>query len=157
MSANPNKPLHIGQARNVCIGDSVRRIYEYLKYDVTSADYGDDSGVNIGYNIVGHLFYGIPVETEKKFDHYCGEIYVKMRKLEEDPIFTKRLSETLLKIEEDTDPEIKKLHQKYTQDCTHQQMVSCRRMGAYFELVAWETNILHLKFFTEAMDILKEK
>ena len=96
MSANPNKPLHIGQARNVCIGDSVRRIYEYLKYDVTSADYGDDSGVNIGYNIVGHLFYGIPVETEKKFDHYCGEIYVKMRKLEEDPIFTKRLSETLL-------------------------------------------------------------
>ncbi|EKD25190.1 MAG: hypothetical protein ACD_80C00109G0010 [uncultured bacterium (gcode 4)] len=157
MSANPNKPLHIWQARNVCVGDSMRRIYEYLRYDVTSCDYGDDSGVNIWYNIVGHLFYGIPVETEKKFDHYCGEIYVKMRQLEEDAIFKQRLSETLLKIEEDTDPEIKKLHQKYTQDCTHQQMVSCRRMGAYFNLVAWETNILHLKFFADAMTILKEK
>jgi arginyl-tRNA synthetase len=157
MSANPNKPLHIGQARNICVGDSMRRIYEHLNYDVTSCDYGDDSGVNVGYNIVGHLYYDIPVETDKKFDHYCGEIYSKMRKLEEDPIFMKQLSETLLKIEEDTDPEIKKLHQKYTQDCTQQQMVSCRRMGAYFELVAWETNILHLKFFAEAMSILKEK
>jgi len=157
MSANPNKPLHIGQARNICVGDSMRRIYEYLKYDVTSCDYGDDSGVNVGYNIVGHLYYDIPVETEKKFDHYCGEIYSKMRMFEEDPVFMKHLSETLLKIEEDTDPEIKKLHQKYTQDCTQQQMVSCRRMGAYFELVAWETNILHLKFFAEAINILKEK
>ena len=157
MSANPNKPLHIGQARNICVGDSMRRIYEYLKYDVTSCDYGDDSGVNVGYNIVGHLYYNIPVETDKKFDHYCGEIYSKMRTLEEDPTFMKQLSETLLKIEEDTDPEIKKLHQKYTQDCTQQQMVSCRRMGAYFELVAWETNILHLKFFAEAMDVLKGK
>ncbi|MCX6822512.1 MAG: arginine--tRNA ligase [candidate division SR1 bacterium] len=157
MSANPNKPLHIGQARNVCVGDSVRRIYEHLGYTPTTCDYGDDSGVNIGYNIVGHLYYDIPVTTDKKFDHYCGEIYEKMRGLEEDPVFVKRLTETLLKIEDDSDPEINKLHQKYTQDCTHEQMVSCWRMGAYFDLVAWETHILHLKFFASAMDILKEK
>jgi len=145
----------------------MRRIYEYLGYTVTTCDYGDDSGVNIGYNIVGHLYYDIPVTTKKKFDHYCGEIYEKMRKLategspgeagKGDPVFMKQLSETLLKIEDDTDPEINKLHQKYTQDCTHEQMVSCRRMGAYFDFVIWETHILHLKFFATAMDILKEK
>ncbi len=157
MSANPNKPLHIWQARNVCVGDSMRRIYEHLGYKPTTCDYGDDSGVNIGYNIVGHMYYDIPVTTKKKFDHYCGEIYEQMRKLEEDAVFQKRLTETLLKIEENTDPEINTLHQKYTQDCTHGQMESCRRMGAYFDLVAWETHILHLKFFATAMDILKEK
>ena len=157
MSANPNKPLHIGQARNVCVGDSIRRIYEYLGYTPTTCDYGDDSGVNIGYNIVGHLYYDIPVTTKKKFDHYCGEIYEKMRWLSEDPIFIQRLTETLLKIEEATDQEINTLHQKYTQDCTHQQMVSCRRMGAYFDLVVRETHILHMKFFAEAIDILKAK
>ena len=134
MSANPNKPLHIGQARNVCVGDSIRRIYEYLGYTPTTCDYGDDSGVNIGYNIVGHLYYDIPVTTEKKFDHYCGQIYEKMRGLSEDPVFMQRLTETLLKIEEATDPEINALHQKYTQDCTHQQMVSCWRMGACFSV-----------------------
>ena len=157
MSANPNKPLHIWQARNVCVGDSIRRIYEYLGYTPTTCDYGDDSGVNIGYNIVGHLYYDIPVTTEKKFDHYCGEIYEKMRGLSEDPIFMQRLTETLLKIEEATDQKINILHQKYTQDCTQQQMVSCRRMGAYFDLVVWETHILHLKFFASAIDVLKEK
>ncbi|MBP6085721.1 arginine--tRNA ligase [Patescibacteria group bacterium] len=29
MSANPNKPLHIGQARNICIGDTLRRTYQH--------------------------------------------------------------------------------------------------------------------------------
>lgn len=47
MNANPNKPLHIGQARNVCIGDSMRRIYSSLGYDVHAFNYGDDSGVNV--------------------------------------------------------------------------------------------------------------
>lgn len=156
MSANPNKPLHIWQARNICVGDSLRRIYEHLGYVVTSCDYGDDSGVNIGYNIAGHLYYDLPIRTTKKFDHYCGEIYEKMRQLEDDPVFKKRLTDTLLKIEDNSDPQITALHQKYTQDCTHEQMKSCWRMGAYFDLVVWETHILHLKFFATAMDILKE-
>jgi arginyl-tRNA synthetase len=167
MSANPNKPLHIGQARNICVGDSMTRIYEHLKYKVTTCDYGDDSGVNVGYNILGHLYYDFPLTSKKKFDHYCGEVYEKMRKIategspdeggKEDPVFKKRLSDILLKIEEGTDPEIKKLHQKYTMDCTLQQMKSCRRMGAYFDFVVRETNILHLKFFAQAIDILKEQ
>lgn len=100
MNANPNKPLHIGQARNVCIGDSMRRIYEELGYFVHAFNYGDDSGVNVGYNIVGHLFYDYPLDTDKKYDHYCGKIYETMRKQDEDPKFKQLLSETLLKIEE---------------------------------------------------------
>ena len=100
MNANPNKPLHIGQARNVCIGDSMRRIYEELGYFVHSFNYGDDSGVNVGYNIVGHLFYDYSLYTDKKYDHYCGKIYEEMRKKDEDPKFKQLISETLLKIEE---------------------------------------------------------
>jgi len=78
--------------------------------------------------VVGHLYYDIPVKTDKKFDHYCGEIYEKMRNLSEDAIFLKRLSETLREIEEDSNPEIKVLHEKYVQDCTLAQMQTCRRM-----------------------------
>lgn len=52
-----------------------------------TSHYGDDSGVNVGYNIVGHLFYDVPLEAPMsadhpegvKFDHYCGEVYLKMR------------------------------------------------------------------------------
>ena len=157
MSANPNKPLHIGQARNVCVGDSMRRIYEYLGYQVTSCNYGDDSGVNVGYNILGHLSYNIPLTSDKKFDHYCGEVYEKMRKLDEDELFKKQLSELLLTIEEGHDPKISALHHDYTRHCAQEQIKSCRRMGAYFDLIAWETDVLHLKFFAAALEVLKAK
>jgi arginyl-tRNA synthetase len=30
-------------------------------------------------------------------------------------------------------------------------------MGAYFDLVAWETDVLHLHFFAEAIQVLKDK
>jgi len=56
--------------------------------------------VNVGYNIVGHLFYNYPLHSDKKYDHYCGEIYEEMRKKDNDPVFKKYLSDTLLKIEE---------------------------------------------------------
>ncbi|MBU0626764.1 arginine--tRNA ligase, partial [Patescibacteria group bacterium] len=156
MSANPNKPLHIGQARNICIGDSMRRVYKYLGYTTHASDYGDDSGVNVGYNIVGHLHYDYPTETDMKYDHYCGKIYEEMRKKDEDPVFKKLLSKTLQNIEKG-DPEILEIHQKYTKRCTLEQLKSCWRIGASFDLVNRETDILHLKFFAETMDLLREK
>ncbi|MDD3263114.1 MAG: arginine--tRNA ligase [Candidatus Absconditabacteria bacterium] len=157
MSANPNKPLHIGQARNICIGDSIKKVFNYLGYQTHASNYGDDSGVNVGYNIVGHMHYGLSIETEKKFDHYCGEIYTQMREKDEDPEFKKLLSETLRKIEEGKDPDVYKIHQEYTKKCTLEQIKTCRRMNASFDIINWETDILHMKFFAEAIELLKEK
>ncbi|AHB41786.1 hypothetical protein P148_SR1C00001G1006 [candidate division SR1 bacterium RAAC1_SR1_1] len=157
MSANPNKPLHIGQARNICIGDSIRKVFHYLGYQTHASNYGDDSGVNVGYNIVGHLHYGLPIETDKKFDHYCGEIYTQMREKDEDPQFKKLLSETLRKIEDGKDPDVYRIHQEYTKRCALEQIKTCRRMNASFDMINWETDILHMKFFAEAIELLKEK
>jgi len=70
----------------------MRRIFKFLGYDIHATNYGDDSGVNVGYNIVGHLYYGYPTLTDMKYDHYCGKIYEEMRKKEEDPVFKKQLS-----------------------------------------------------------------
>ena len=71
--------------------------------------------------MVGHLYYNIPLETEKKFDHYCGEIYEKMRNLDDDVEFKQKLSEVLLAIEEGKDPRIMELHQTYTKACAKEQ------------------------------------
>lgn len=156
MNANPNKPLHIGQARNVCIGDSMRRIFIASWCDIQAFNYGDDSGVNVGYNIVGHLHYDYPLEASIKYDHYCGKIYEEMRKKEEDLNFKKLLSTTLQHIESG-DPEIHEIHHSYTRKCALEQMKSCRALGASFDAICRETDILHLKFFAEAMDLLREK
>jgi len=157
MSANPNKPLHIWQARNICIWDSIRKIFNYLWYQTHASNYWDDSWVNVWYNIVWHMYYWLPIETEKKFDHYCGEIYTQMREKDEDPEFKKLLSETLIKIEEWKDPDIYKIHQEYTKKCALEQIKTCWRMNASFDIINWETDILHMKFFAEAIELLKEK
>ena len=156
MSGNPNKPLHVGHARNVCLGDTIRRIFIHEGYDITCSDYGDDSGVNVGYNMVGHLYYNIPLETEKKFDHYCGEIYLKMRQYDEDPEFKERLSKTLLSIEKGDDPAVLKLHDEYVKKCTIEQLKTCWRLGASFDMINRETDILHLNLFEEAIEKLKK-
>jgi len=156
MNANPNKALHIWQARNICIGDSMRRIYKYLWYQVHTTNYGDDSWVNVWYNIVWHLYYWYPIETDIKYDHYCGKIYEEMRKHSEEEVFKQQLSTVLQKIES-ADPEIHNLHKTYTQKCTEQQIHSCWKLGASFDLIVRETDILHRNFFSKTMEILKNK
>jgi len=65
--ANPNKPLHIWQARNMCIWDSVIQMLKFVWHDVHSNSIGNDYGVNVWYNIVWHLYYDYPIEnTEPK-------------------------------------------------------------------------------------------
>jgi arginyl-tRNA synthetase len=157
MSGNPNKPLHVGHARNVCIGDTLRRTYLAAWYTIETSHYGDDSWVNVWYNIVGHLYYGLPLESDKKFDHYCGDVYLHMRAKDEDPEFKEKLSKTLHAVEHDSDPAITKLHKEYVKKCTIEQLKSCWRVGASFTMINWETDILHLNLFAEAIEILKQK
>jgi len=156
MNANPNKPLHIGQARNIAIGDTFTRILRHEGFNVDAINYGDDSGVNVGYNIVGHLYYDFPLESNKKFDHYCGEIYTKMRSRDDDSKFKELLTKTLLSIEKE-DKEILKIQQDYTKKCAIAQFESCWKLNSFFNLVNWETDILHLKLFEEAFEKLKKQ
>jgi arginyl-tRNA synthetase len=157
MNANPNKPLHIGQARNVCIGDSLIRLYRKKGHMVHAVNYGDDSGVNVGYNIVGHIHYNIPFETKEKFDHHAGATYTVMRGKENDDEFKERLREVLIKIESGDDMQLNDFHKKYTRACAIAQFESCWKIHAYFDLVNWETDILHLKFFERTIERLKHK
>ena len=80
-----------------------------------------------------------------------------MRKQDEDPGFKKILSETLFKIEEGKDENLNQLHFNYTRRCALDQIRTCWRMNAFFDAIARETDVLHLKFFAEAIDLLREK
>lgn len=99
----------------------------------------------------------MPLETDKKFDHYCGDIYLQMRGKDEDPEFKEKLSKVLYAVEHNTDPEITRLHKEYVKKCTVEQLKSCWRIGSSFTMINRETDILHLDLFQEALGILKQK
>ncbi|WP_371678290.1 arginine--tRNA ligase [Methanofervidicoccus sp. A16] len=83
-SANPNGPLHIGHGRNAIIGDSLRRILEFIGYDVETHYYVNDMGRQEAVVVFG--LERFEIDKSKKPDHAIGEIYVKAnRLLEEDP------------------------------------------------------------------------
>ena len=155
LNANPNKPLHLGQARNICLGDCLVRVFRFLGYQVEAVDYGDDSGVNVGYNLVAHLFYQYPLASKEKFDHYCGQVYVAMREKENDSGFQLKLNEVLKKIEMG-DRKAVKIQRRIAQKCLLAQLKTAWQINSYFNLINWETDILHSGIFGRVFDQLKK-
>ncbi|HCR85353.1 MAG TPA: arginine--tRNA ligase [Alphaproteobacteria bacterium] len=47
VSANPTGPMHIGHARNSCIGDALANLLQFADYDVTKEYYINDAGTQI--------------------------------------------------------------------------------------------------------------
>lgn len=73
-SVNPLHPIHIGQARNPVLGDTLSRILKARGYTVTRHYYIDDVGRQSSVIAYGYQKLGKP-ETEEKPDQFIGRIY----------------------------------------------------------------------------------
>ena len=73
-SVNPLHPIHIGQARNPIIGDSLARILSSRGHTVSRHYYIDDVGRQSSVIAYGYEKLGRPIPTEKS-DHFVGKIY----------------------------------------------------------------------------------
>lgn len=74
VSANPTGPLHIGHARGAVFGDSIKRIGEFLGYDIVTEYYINDAGaqiVKLGRSVFMAQSTDYPQEWEE--DCYRGE------------------------------------------------------------------------------------
>ncbi|MDQ3872410.1 MAG: arginine--tRNA ligase [Thermoproteota archaeon] len=158
-SVNPNKALHVGHLRNVIIGDTLYRIMKATKHKTTVLNYIDDSGVQIADLIVGFKFAGFPVESPSKnikFDHYCGdEVYVKINELyEKDPQLEQKRSLVLKEIEEGQS-EIAKFAMDITLRVLKEQLKTCWRVRARYDLLNFESHIVVSKLWNKAFELLK--
>jgi arginyl-tRNA synthetase len=73
-SVNPLHPIHIGQARNPTIGDTLARILQLRGHKVSRHYYIDDVGRQSSVVAYGYAKLGKPKPTEKS-DHFVGKIY----------------------------------------------------------------------------------
>lgn len=73
-SVNPLHPIHIGQARNPTIGDTLARILQLRGHTVSRHYYIDDVGRQSSVVAYGYAKLGKPKPTEKA-DHFVGKIY----------------------------------------------------------------------------------
>src|SRR6266404_6128525 len=163
-SINPNKAAHIGHVRNAVLGDTMARTLRHAGHNVQVQNYIDNTGVQVADVVIGflHMEKRTPVSVkmmamEPCFDYYCWDLYAKATQFfEEDKARAAKFrGETLRAIEENKGEEAE------VGQVVGNAIVSCHlrtmaRLGISYELLARESEILHLHFWDAAFEMLKK-
>ena len=162
-SINPNKAAHIGHVRNAVLGDTMARVLRHAGHSVQVQNYIDNTGVQVADVVIGFLDMErrTPVSVkmfamDPRFDYYCWDLYAKATHFfEEDKARAAELrSRTLKAIEEDRGEEAE-VAQVVADAIVTLHLRTMSRMGISYELLARESEILHLKFWDAAFEKLK--
>ena len=156
-SVNPNKALHIGHARNVILGSSLATLLKNLGNKVDLLNYIDDTGVQMADIIIGFLKLGFePVSPENmRFDKYCGDVvYVKAVEEIEKSDELKDLRRKIIKYIEEGDNPIAFFSRALAQKVLSEQLKTCWRLGAYYNLLVWESDIVWSGLYKELFKLV---
>jgi arginyl-tRNA synthetase len=144
-SVNPNKPLHIGHARNVVLGDLIYRLFSKNGFKVYVLNYVDDSGSQMASILLGLLELGYPETPPEgvRFDEYCGDtVYVGVNKaMEEDLRLEARLREITRRIEDRGDRMFRYAREIAERVLVH-QLQTCWRLGARYDILFRESDVI---------------
>ena len=163
-SINPNKAAHIGHVRNAVLGDSMARTLRHSGHNVQVQNYIDNTGVQVADVVIGFLYMEkrTPVTVkhlanEPRFDYYCWDLYARATQFfaEDKGRAAKLRGETLRAIEEGRgeEAEVARVVADAIVSCHLRTMA---RLGIRYELLARESEILHLHFWDAAFAKLKE-
>jgi arginyl-tRNA synthetase len=162
-SINPNKAAHIGHLRNAVLGDTMVRLLRQSGYEVVVQNYIDNTGVQVADVVIAfqHMEKKSLAEVKKlasepRFDYLCWDLYAKATQFfEEDKARAGKLrGETLKAIEAGTG-ETAEMATVIGDTIVGYHLRTMARLDIYYELLARESEILHLHFWDAAFEQLK--
>ena len=162
-SINPNKAAHIGHVRNAVLGDTMARVLRHAGRAVQVQNYIDNTGVQVADVVIALLQMEkrTPVNVkmmamEPRFDYACWDSYAKATQFfaEDKARAAKLRGETLKAIEEDRGEDAE-VAQVVADAIVGFHLRTMARLGIYYDLLARESEILHLKFWDTAFEFLK--
>ena len=163
-SINPNKAAHIGHMRNAVLGDTIARILRDAGERVQVQNYIDNTGVQVADIVIGFQ------HTEKKtvaevcamaaqpgFDYLCWDLYARVTQFyEQDKVQSAALRGATLRAIEEGQGEAAEMGIIIADAIVGFHLRTMKRLGISYELLARESEILHLKFWDAAFAKLKE-
>jgi arginyl-tRNA synthetase len=158
-NVNPNKALHIGHARNLVLGDSLSRLMKYLGNSVQTLNYVDDSGAQVADIIVGFKFLGLSDESPPgiKYDIYCGDsVYTAVNQEYTKDLTLKDKQSLVLKEIEKGTGEIAEYTRLIVGRILAAQLSTCWRLGASYDLLNWESQLIHSGMWERIFEKLKK-
>jgi arginyl-tRNA synthetase len=161
---NPNKAAHIGHLRNAALGDTFVRILRRAGQRVEVQNYIDNTGVQVADVVIGFLHIARKTAAEvralaaqPKFDYYCWDLYAGVaRFFDEDKTRLALRGETLRSIEEGAG-EAAEMANIVAPAIVRCHLRTMQRLGIEYDLLPRESEILHLKFWDAAFELLKKR
>jgi arginyl-tRNA synthetase len=161
---NPNKAAHIGHLRNTALGDTFVRMLRALGKRVEVQNYIDNTGVQVADVVVGfHYLEGkTPAEVaalaaEPRFDYLCWDLYAHTSTYYKTrPEALAWRAETLHSIESGVGA-LAELGHIVADSIVQAHLKTMLRLGVEYDVLPRESEILHLKFWASAFELLKER
>jgi arginyl-tRNA synthetase len=163
-SINPNKAAHIGHVRNAVLGDTMARVLRHGGHNVQVQNYIDNTGVQVADVVIGFLDmeHRTPVSVkmmamEERFDYLCWDLYAAATQFfAEDKERAAKLRSATLKAIEEGRGEEAEVGQVVADAIVSAHLKTMARLGIEYDLLARESEILHLHFWDAAFAKLKE-
>src|ERR1700686_3654553 len=162
-STNPNKAAHLGHVRNAVLGDTIARVLRRTGGAVQVQNYIDNTGVQVADVVIGfvhmekkNLAQVRELAAQPKFDYLCWDVYARAAQfLAEDKTRAAALRGETLKAIEAGHGEIAEMGAVIADAIVSLHLQTMARLGIFYELLARESEILHLHFWDAAFEKLK--
>src|SRR6476620_1384551 len=161
---NPNKAAHVGHLRNAALGDTLVRVLRFCGTRVEVQNYIDDMGVQVADVIVGFT------ELERKsledvqqiadttrFDYYCWDLYSQVTEWYEADKSRLEIRARALHDLEHGGNAIAEMGALIVDRIVRTHLKTMARLNIGYDLLTYEGDILRLKFWAHAFDILKSQ
>ena len=172
-SINPNKAAHIGHVRNAVLGDTFVRVLQGAGERVEVQNYIDNTGVQVADVVVGFMHIenmklddikalDSSLPAERPFDYYCWDLYTQVGLFYRDGDATGTPNPERLKLRIDVLHALEEGNNPIADlaDYVATRNVECildtmERLGIRYDLLARESDILHLHFWNRAFELMK--
>jgi len=161
---NPNKAAHIGHLRNAILGDTFVRMLRAIGQNVEVQNYIDNTGVQVADVVVAfeHLEKKSPADVQTliettRFDYLCWDLYARMSGYYADhPEALEWRKATLHAIESGAGATSELAH-LVSDAIVRAHLATMYRLNIEYDVLPRESEILHLKFWAQAFELLKER
>jgi arginyl-tRNA synthetase len=174
-SINPNKAAHVGHLRNAILGDTFVRLLRETGRHVDVQNYIDNTGVQVADVVVGFM------QLEKKskadiaamiaksneaprldgqsqpFDYYCWDLYAKVSRGYEKDEANKKARLDMLHAIEQGGNEAAEIAELVSTAVLRRHLETMERLDIEYDFLPRESEILHLKFWDAAFELMKKK
>ena len=171
-SINPNKAAHIGHLRNAILGDTLVRILRAANYRVSVENYIDNTGVQVADVAVAliHLQHlnlsGVErwmqelAARGERIDYACWDLYANVSQWydadESEKTARKQVRLNTLHALEAGNNETAAIADLVSMSILRRHLETMLRLGIEYDFLPRESEILHLKFWDRAFDLLKK-